>query len=480
MRILVAEKDPAVRSLIITRLVHRHYEVIECSQSEDVLRALERERADLILISTQMERVGGKLLIERIRERSHLASVSVIVMAEEDQLAELLMIKERGFDDFLIKPFSPLDLQLRVALNIARNHEKIRTNALTHLPGNHTIEKIIRKKIEEGEKFSVLYVDINHFKSFNDLYGFEKGDNVIRQTANILLQTAEKVLPNEDCFVGHIGGDDFIVVLGVEHEEAFARTFIAEFDRIIPTYYNEAHQKQGYVRVTNRRGKRETVPLMSCSVAACNNVRRPYKNLGEIAQDAAEVKNFLKMQPGSHYLRDRRHEPLDRLEKAAELLVQDAKNKKEPSRIDPLGQALMNAGLINQEALDAALKRHLETGKRLGQTLIDMNLIHSDDVGAMLEKKLGVPYVSLMKTAISREMIRLFTLEFMKSHRVVPLEITQQGLRLALCDPFDLRTLDAIENITGLKPVPCLALEDEFEEFIERHTGDVVLEEKIG
>jgi diguanylate cyclase (GGDEF)-like protein len=478
MRILVAEKDASVRSLIATRLKTRRYEVTETADSEEVLRLLERNPTDLILLSTEMERIGGKLVIEKIRQIPSFNTIPVILMTGEESIADLVMSQERGFDDFLIKPFNPLVLQLRVALNISRARSRVEANALTHLPGNPSIERVIRKKIESGEKFSVLYMDINHFKSFNDRYGFDKGDDVLRQMATLLIQTAQS-FGDEDCFVGHIGGDDFIVVSSLEREEAFARRVIAEFDRIMPTYYNEADRKRGYIRATNRQGKPENQPLMSCSIAACNNEHRIYTSIGEIAQDAAEVKAFLKSQSGgSHYLRDRRSSPIREVKEALEILAPDMPDQKKDEPVDPLGRVLLNAGLINQDQLSAALKRHFETGQRLGQVLIAMNAVKSEDVGHMLEKKLNVPYVSLKTVKPSREMLRLFSMDFVRSHRVVPVEVTKEGLRLGMCDPFDLKTLDAIERITNLKPIPCLALEDEFIEFVERQQG-VAREEAV-
>lgn len=481
MQILIAEKDEILRSLIRTRLQARHYEVLEAGSSEDAMRILENGRLDLILISNEMERVGGSRLIEKIRQKPHFATIPVILLIEENKIAELVTSHDYGFDDFLIKPFDPLVLQLRVAMNITRSRQCMEANALTHLPGNVSIERTVRQAIQSGEKFSVLYLDINNFKSFNDRYGFEKGDDVIRQTAQILGQTAEAVAPKSKCFIGHIGGDDFVVLLPLEKEEAFARHFIAEFDRIIPTYYSEADQKRGFVRLKDRRGKQSTFPLMSCSVAACNNYYRQYKNLGEIAQDAAEVKSFLKSQPGSHYLRDRRSAQVRGVAEALEILAPEAEETKiQESTMDPLGQVLINAGLISQEQLTDALKKHLQTGKRLGQVLIAMNAVRSEDVGRMLEKRLNVPYVSLRRFQMTREVQRLFTLEFIRAHRVLPLETVGDKIRLGMCDPFDLRTIDSIERITGLKPVPCLALEDEFEEFLDRFSKEPSFEEKAG
>jgi diguanylate cyclase (GGDEF)-like protein len=468
-RILVAESDGEVRELIAMRLESRHHKVFQAEKSVQAMRVLEREVVDLILISTDMEPADGKPLIEFIRSKSHLMAVPVIMLTPEEQLTDLMLGHEKGFDDFLVKPFSPLVLQLRVNLNIAKTQERVEANALTHLPGNHAIEKIVMKKIQSGEKFSVLYIDINNFKAFNDHYSFQKGDDVILQTARILVATSYAVAPDGECFVGHIGGDDFVAVLPPDLEEVFARQFLDDFDRLMPTYYSKADREAGFIRVENRRGKMENFPLMSCSVAACTNVYKNYAGLREIAQDAAEVKSFLKTQPGSHYLQDRRSSPIKKLDDAVHILepeVQAAKHHKKP-KVDPLGQVLLTAGLINEEQLSQALKKHFETGQRLGQTLISMDLISSQDVGRMLEKKLKIPFFSLKNWNPDPKVLEVFSPDFILRHRVVPVEASDGVLRIAMCDPFDIRILDMIERITGFKPTPCLALEDEFEEFLE-------------
>ncbi len=477
-RILVAEKDEATRELILMRLHSRHHKVFEASKSSQVLRFLEREVLDLILLASDMEPVNGKSLIQIIRSRSHLMAVPVIMITEEQKLTELMLGHEKGFDDFLLKPFSPLVLQLRVNLNISKTMERVEANALTHLPGNHAIEKIVARKIQAGEKFSVLYIDINQFKAFNDHYSFQKGDDVILQTARILVATSHAVARDGECFIGHIGGDDFIVVLPAELEEVFARQFIDDFDRIIPTYYNKTDREAGFIRVENRRKKMENFPIMSCSVAGCTNLYREYVNLREIAQDAAEVKTYLKSQPGSHYLQDRRSSPIRQLEDAVHILEPEIKPAKPKKRVDPLGQVLVNAGLITEEQLSQALKQHLGTGQRLGQTLIAMNLISSKDVGKMLEKKLKIPYFSLMGWVPDPAIFHLLNSEFIFHHRAVPVGVGEGSLRVAMCDPFDLRTLDAIERITGLKPVPYLAMEEEFEKFLEGLTPEADVDEE--
>lgn len=466
--IIVADKDPDICELVSTRLTNRGFRVSIAEAMEDLLKLLDRDPPALMLVSSEMERLGGRHPVEKIREKTHLSSVPVILLTRESEIAELILGQDRGFDDFLIKPFSPLILQLRVSLNMSSARIRSDANALTHLPGNGAIEKTIKTKIERGEKFSVLYIDINQFKAFNDHYSFEKGDDVLKHTAKLLSQTRDKIAGTQDCFIGHIGGDDFIVVLPICDEEVFARAFIQTFDSVMKSYYNDEDRGRGHVRVKNRKGKRENIPLMSCSVAACNNEYRNYKNLGEIARDAAEVKSFLKSQTGSHYLRDRRAEQIVKLDRAVEILSPEVEAL-EPRGKErgPLGRMLVNAGLLTEEQLELAVKRHLETRQRLGQTLIAMNLVSSQDVGRMLEKKLNIPYVNLKNVRIPRATLDIFTPEFMRTNRAVPISISGETLKLAMCEPFDIKKLDAIERVSHLKPAPCLALEDEFEAFVQ-------------
>ncbi len=466
-KIFLIEKDIATRELVLMRLAARHHKVHVETNSLQALKFLDKETPDLILLSSDMELVGGKRLIQIIRTRSHLVATPVIMIARNEQLTELMLGHERGFDDFLVRPISPLVLQLRVSLNIIKVSERVEANTLTRLPGNHAIEKMVAKKIAAKEKFSILYIDINHFKAFNDYYSFKKGDEAILQTARLLISTARAIAREESSFIGHIGGDDFIVVLSPEYEEVFARQFIDDFDRIIPTYYSKKDRERGFIRVENRRGELENFPIMSCAVAGCTNLYNNYQSFREMARDVAEVKSYLKTQPGSHYLQDRRSAPIKQIEEAMHILTPEISHKKKHKKPDPLGQMLLNAGLITEEQLAEALCEHLESGQRFGQTLIRLKMVSSEDVGKMLGQKLKVPYFNLSEYPLSDAASHLFDMDFIQRHRVVPIDIEGGSFRVAMCDPFDIKTLDAMERICGLKPVPLLMLEGEFENFLE-------------
>jgi diguanylate cyclase (GGDEF)-like protein len=463
---LIAEKDSQTLTLLETRLRARGFDVFVAMYSDEAVRLVQKMRFDLILISSAMERTDGMELAQKIRRAQTGMGAPIILLTEGGELSQLVLSQERGFDDFLIKPFDPFSLQLRVNLNLTRARERLQANPLTGLPGNAAIEEHIHRRIERNEFFSVCYMDVNHFKSFNDRYGFERGDAVLRHIAQLLGRVLEKIGADRTGFLGHIGGDDFLAVVSPELETKFAREALQEFDRIIPTYYDDSDRKQRSVFVKNRNGVPVSYPIMSLSIATVTNQNCSYRNLSEIARDAAEVKSYLKTQPGSHYLQDRRAKPVTSLEESLEVLAQ-TETKADANK--PLGQMLLELGLITKDQLKQAIRRHVETGERIGQVLIQMNAVTSSDVGKCLQEKFNINYASLKNHMLSEDLIRVLDEEFIRSRRVVPISLQDNRLELAMVDPVDRETIDAIEEMSGLKVIPKFTLENEFEEFLERN-----------
>ncbi|MDD5084661.1 MAG: diguanylate cyclase [Candidatus Omnitrophica bacterium] len=468
-KILLVDEDEQAQAVVESRLGSRGYQVFTVNSREDAIHLIERETVDLILLSADMDRSTSEGVIEHIRKRAVAYLAPVVMLTRRDHVARLILAMQKGFDDFLTKPLNPLELQLRVDMNIGRAESRVQLNPLTKLPGNVAIEKELWDKIKENRPFSVCYIDIDNFKSFNDAYSYERGDVVIKQTARILAESIRKFDPDNRSFLGHVGGDDFIAIIDPDIETAFAKNVIGEFDRIIPTFYTNDDQQKGYVEVKNRRGQLEKFPLMTVSIAAVTNLYRKLTNPGEIAQFASELKRYLKTQKGSIYLRDRREQQMDKIDEALNLFFKEGTDTKEENSEEPLGQVLLAAGLIDDQELSEALKKHFETGQRLGQVLVAMNLVKSEDVGRMLEKKLGVPYCSLKPLGLDPSVATLFTADFARAHRLAPVRLEGKKLFLAMVDPFDIKVIDNVERITGYYVVPLLALEDEFEIFVEKH-----------
>lgn len=174
---------------------------------------------------------------------------------------------------------------------------------LTGLPGNVIIESEISKALGR-QRFSVLYVDLDSFKAYNDVYGFERGDDVIRYTAELILEHFSGL--GAGTFVGHIGGDDFVVVTANWDISEQAHEFVRAFDAGIIRFYNETDLRRGYIVSVNRKGEKERFPIVSVSVAVIQNRIETFVSYHQVATRAAELKRLCKSVQGSVISYDRR------------------------------------------------------------------------------------------------------------------------------------------------------------------------------
>lgn len=169
-------------------------------------------------------------------------------------------------------------------------------NPLTGLPGNLSIDEKLRQSMALSQ-FSVFYIDLDHFKAYNDTYGFLEGDRMIQATAEMLRSSFYQ----PDAFVGHIGGDDFIAILEHHDYAAICEKVISEFDEMVQGFYNEIHLRQNYVVAENRAGVIEHIPLVSLSIAIVTNETRSFTRIEEIVEESARIKKRCKRNKGSCY-----------------------------------------------------------------------------------------------------------------------------------------------------------------------------------
>jgi len=229
----------------------------------------------------------------------------VIILTSQLSMKDKLKALKLGADDYITKPFNPYELAARVEGIINRHRETRAVNPLTGLPGNVSIEKEITKRIKSGDKFGVLWIDLDNFKSYNDNYGFEKGDVLIKATANFIMEAVRKSGTSAD-MIGHLGGDDFIVVTVPECSENICRDMIQIFDERIPGYYSSEDSTRGYITSKDRQGNVQMFPLMSVSTGIVTNELRNFTHYAELATIAAEAKAVAKEIPKSSYFRDKR------------------------------------------------------------------------------------------------------------------------------------------------------------------------------
>ena len=182
-----------------------------------------------------------------------------------------------------------------------------RVSPLTGLPGNVQIQAEMKKRLLNKEEFVMLYLDLDNFKAYNDVYGFLNGDEIIKFTARTIVDNIDKLAVSGNTFVGHIGGDDFVAIVSAEDDfEAICQNIIAEFDKGVLNYFNEEDIEKGYLEVPNRKCVLEQFPLTSISIGVVVASKGRFHNVLEIGEVGAQVKHLAKTTIGSAYSVDRR------------------------------------------------------------------------------------------------------------------------------------------------------------------------------
>jgi GGDEF domain-containing protein len=214
---------------------------------------------------------------------------------------------EAGADEVLREGVPDRERLLRLELLLRRAARDVSVHPTTRLPGTVQIERELARRLADGSPFAVCYADLDHFKEFNDRYGYARGDRVILLSAIILRDLVRALAP--EGFVGHIGGDDFIFTLPLEKMDRVCNEILLLFDELIPYQYTEEDRVAGYFLGKDRRGTVHRIPLMSLSIGVVTNRMGTFAHPAQLGSRAAEMKGFAKSIPGSVYVVDRREPP---------------------------------------------------------------------------------------------------------------------------------------------------------------------------
>jgi len=237
-----------------------------------------------------LELVNNNFL--KVNHNMPIDYVSRIAMQRPfDRLYNPIVVEQDGKYLGVVTIKDLLDASTRIEIDMA-----IHSNPLTGLPGNLLIEKEITNHIFGEEPYCITYYDLDNFKAYNDAYGFQNGDIMLALVADILKSQAVR-----DEFVGHIGGDDFIVICDYLEGEKFCKAVIDEFSSKVNSLYREEDVKNGYIMSKNRHGVPENFPLASLSVAGVSNRVKTYKSIDEFSQDITQIKKNCKKQKGNYF-----------------------------------------------------------------------------------------------------------------------------------------------------------------------------------
>jgi diguanylate cyclase (GGDEF)-like protein len=303
--LLVVDDDPFIARLLEIELRAAGYDVRVAADGALALDAARERCPDLVLADVMMPNMDGFELTRRLRQDPRTATVSVIMLTARGLSADKLEGFAIGADDYIVKPFDTPELLARIRGVLRRSRDTRTQSPLTGLPGNVRIEEEIDARIDRAEPFAILYADLDHFKAFNDHYGFMRGDQVIQTTAALIGDSARGASDGA-AFVGHVGGDDFVVVVAPEHAERVADALVEAFDRAAPGFYEDADRERGYIEVTNRRGELQRFGMLTLSVGVASTSKRSFQHYAEAVAVATEMKQFTKGSASSSWAIDRR------------------------------------------------------------------------------------------------------------------------------------------------------------------------------
>lgn len=277
----------------------------KCVESQKIDCVL-KEIPDVIIINE--DNLKGKIneLCSRIRNDSDNTITPIIVVSSNEDFEHKLDIIKNSVEYFVEKSLGKEYLYHTIK-NVSRLLTVNRmVSPLTGLPGNVKIQTELKKRLSLKKEFTVLYLDLDNFKSYNDVYGFVRGDEIIKLTAKTIINNVSK-LQTVNTFVGHIGGDDFVVVLdGEVNYERICQDILAEFDYNVKEYFNKEDLDKGYLEIQNRKGVLEQFPLTSLSIGVVVAEKNRFSNILEIGEIGAQIKHLAKSTQGSCYAVNRR------------------------------------------------------------------------------------------------------------------------------------------------------------------------------
>ncbi|HEX9056911.1 MAG TPA: response regulator [Ktedonobacterales bacterium] len=302
--ILIVEDDPVILRVLRTTLEMEGFEPAVVTTGEEAMEFALREVPHLVLLDLMLPGIDGFEVVRRLRSNVKTAHIPVVILSARHDTADKVRAFETDVDDYLTKPFNVEELVARIRTQLRRVQENL-LSPLTGLPGGLQVERAIVQKLREGTPWAILYVDMDHFKAYNDVYGFLRGNDLIRMLASVATTTVREY-GNVTDFLGHIGGDDFVIITTPDRAEALCRQLIARFDGESRVLYTEDDLRRGTLIAPDRRGQEHAYPLVSISIGVVTNLYRPIINIEEVSRIAAEVKRKAKETRGSRYFIDRR------------------------------------------------------------------------------------------------------------------------------------------------------------------------------
>jgi len=304
-KILIVDDEKNLQELVKDILQMDGYSVTTADDGVEGLKKIYEEDPDLVILDCQMPKMDGYEVLAAVRKDPILINKPIIMLTAKSSESDQLRGLRLGIDDYIVKPFKTNLLLARIKTVLERKALSLGANPLTLLAGNVAINFEVEKRLLVGAEFALLYLDLSEFKSYNDKYGFERGDKVIKHTASILVQAVKDFGKSND-FIGHIGGDDFIILTSEEHHQAICEFIIKKFDETIPSFYDAEDVARGSIRTTDRQSVIRNFNIMTIAIAVVSTANRKISHYVELSEMAVSLKKLAKKNNRSSYVIERR------------------------------------------------------------------------------------------------------------------------------------------------------------------------------
>ena len=303
--ILVVDDDQDIARFVQMSLSLQGFEVMVAYDGAQALEVIAERPPDLAVVDLMMPEVDGLELTRQLRASPLTASIPIIMLTARGLTIDKVLGLTAGADDYLVKPFDTLELVARVKSTLRRNQEYREVSPLTGLPGNTRILREISDRVRGGTEYAVCHIDIDRFKGVNDAYGFGRGDEFISALARSLHRAVVEVgLP--PAFLGHIGGDDFVLVCTPEQVRPLTTRAVVDFEAVADRLYDPVDSARGYLEIPDHKGNIRIVNLVTLSIGVALSTNRHYTDPSEVVAAASEMKTLAKSQPGSFVAMDDR------------------------------------------------------------------------------------------------------------------------------------------------------------------------------
>ncbi len=287
-RILVVEDDFDISNMLRIYFQSQGYEVAVAPRGGDALEMCRQQLPNIVVLDIMLPDIDGYEVCRQLRSNLRTSHIPIIFLTQKDERSDKIQGLELGADDYITKPFDVEELRLRVKNAIARATYESLTNPTTGLPSARLIEDQLRRLLRR-DNWGIIYIGIDRLEPFKDVYGFVAADEVLRYTAMVLGETADRIGTPED-FIGHIGGDDFLVITRKELIRPMVQDMTRRFSEGIVTHYDFKTRQQGYLAIRDDQGNEQRVGLMELAIGAITSDDGPFTDIREITEAAAAAR----------------------------------------------------------------------------------------------------------------------------------------------------------------------------------------------